>query len=283
MDLTDLVHAAAQERQPMRMLVRFILLGAVLYGVAALRRSQPAEVSTATSDERKLLAAAIARGIGDDDVVVQRRLLETAHQVALTAESDTSVLADGDPIIEGRLVQQMRLQLETDARRDEPTEVELRDYLHDHAQRFVTPERVRLEQVFFSTARRGVQTADDARDALREMRREGDAPSPPRVVHYTSSDPSIWPAQLPLQTVGDLEKIFGSAARQIMAAPADQWTGPYQSPLGYHLVRVLERAPASMPSFESVRTAVRLALLNDRAEQHIQRVLPSLLPAGALP
>lgn len=216
-----------------------------------------------------LLDAAIARGVGADDVVVQRRLLQNARLLEIdgnTYQRAVSLGLDaGDPIIARRLVQQMRLQLEHEARQTEPTEAELRQYLAQHPERFAIPERVQVEHLFFSAARRGPRAEVDARCFMNA----GDQCARGAV----SGDPSLWPALLPLQSAADLERIFGTAAPAVAASPLDVWTGPHRSAVGFHVVRVRQRIPAALPSFTSIRAAVRLALLNERAAQHVREAL----------
>jgi hypothetical protein len=270
----------------MKPFFRFVALGAVLF---ALLRHLPASRDPATrhhraerapaqargedpsdlvdlSDETILIDAALKRRLGEDDVIVQRRVVENARTLGLESEVPQALdLSDGDPIITRRLIQQMLLQLASEARRVEPTETELRAYLADHADRFALPARVRVEHVFFSNGRRGNRAEHDATSGRVDS------------VHLTDrGDPFLWPSPLPLQSASELEKIFGDAAPSIARAPLNQWSGPYRSALGYHVVRVVERVEPSEPAFAAVRAAVRLALLNDRAEQHIEQTLAGL-------
>jgi hypothetical protein len=136
-----------------------------------------------------VLAAARERDLGYADTVVQRRLAETARMLELSdgpsidaSRHATSLrLDDGDPIVARRLVQQMKLQLEAEARRVEPTDAELRAYLLEHAERFTVPERVRVQQVFFSVARRGPRAEADARAQLNGL-----------INPIATGDPSLW-------------------------------------------------------------------------------------------
>lgn len=261
----------------MRALVRFAVLGIALFVVVRNFPLSPGEGQgdridpALRTDEALLLDAAVAQRLGDDDVVVQRRLLQNARALQLDGDAYPQAVAlgldRGDPIVTRRLLQQMRLQLETEARRSEPTDAELRQYLAEHAERFLVPARVQVEHVFFSRVRRGERADVDAHCYLGFAADDACLPS------AFSGDPSLWPSLLPLQSSGDLERIFGAATAAIADSPVGIWTGPHRSALGYHVVRVIERVPAKMPAFETVRGAVRLALLNERAETHVANVL----------
>lgn len=269
----------------MKALLRFVGLGVALFAIAgranllvsrdgerrALSASAQPELRPPSLDaEARLLDAALARRMGDDDVVVQRRLLQNARALEVGGDAYRQAVSlgldAGDPIVARRLVQQMRLQLETEARQSEPTDVELRQYLADHAEHFMIPARVQVEHVFYSRARRGERADVDARCSIGLTADEACPPS-------FSGDPSLWPSLLPLQSSNDLEKIFGAAAAVIADSPVGIWTGPHRSALGFHVVRVIERVPATMPAFETVRVAVRLALLNERGEAYVAAVL----------
>jgi hypothetical protein len=258
----------------------FLVLGVLLFAASRWLapvqtvRTQRIDLEERNAAEELWLAEAIARGLGEDDIVVQRRLVESSRWIVhsgdepdtLAAYRDAMTLGldRGDTIVRQRLVQQMRLLLESDARRVEPSDSELRVFLADRADRFLRLERVRIRHVFFSHARRGATAEHDARALLV-------SPDPSLV-----GDPCVWPAELPAQTATDLEKIFGGAAAAVAAAPLREWSGPYRSAYGAHLVWVHERIPAALPAFESVRSAVRLALLHERGESHVRETLATL-------
>src|SRR5262245_32832543 len=138
----------------MKALVRFVALGMLLFALIRHPRvvGDPVGSSGAAprNDTDLLLSAALHRGLGDDDVVVQRRLAQNARSLDL--DEAPAALGDGDPIVTRRLVQQMRLQIENEARQGEPSEAELRAYLAAHADRFSVPATVRITHAYFSNA-----------------------------------------------------------------------------------------------------------------------------------
>jgi parvulin-like peptidyl-prolyl isomerase len=88
---------------------------------------------------------------------------------------------------------------------------------------------------------------------------------------------------------------FGETfARQLLAAPVGQWTGPVTSGFGTHLVRVKALKPAELPPLQAVRQAVARQWENDQRKRALDDnyrklrqtydvVIEAKLPAGSTP
>lgn len=219
-------------------------------------------------DEEALYRAALATGLDRDDPVVQGRILrnmrfvteEPIEGAALYRDARRLGLADTDLVVRRRLIERMRLLLQAPALAAEPSDAELHAYLEAHADRFATAARVRLSQVFLSRQRRGAALVSDARRLLERLH-AADA-----VRAGELGDPLPVPAQLPSASEQDLARSFGADfARAAFALEPGRWQGPLASPYGLHLIWVHEHVPAAQPALAAVRSAVRAALLEERA------------------
>jgi hypothetical protein len=255
-----------------RPLLRFALLGALLF---AVDRAQPAPTlahDPTLDDDGLLVAEALAHDLHRHDDVVRRRLVQNLRFVrpddprsdaALLDEAIALGLHETDLVVQRRLAQRMRLQLAAAVHANEPTEAELRAYLEAHAERFTEPARIRLTQLYFADAGR----AEAARAALPAP--EATAPLP--------GDPLPLPRALPPHSEAELAARFGPAfATAAFAAPEGRWVGPLGSAYGHHLVFVHARAPARLSRFETVRSELREALLAERGAAAVARALAAL-------
>ncbi|MEO8605695.1 MAG: peptidylprolyl isomerase [bacterium] len=251
-----------------RIVFRFLLAGAVLFGLAHAFASPPrrfvAGAAREMTDEDVLADAAVARGVDRDDPVVQRRLVRNmafldgdgCDPPALYREALGLGLGSSDLVVRRRLAQRMRLTLEAAARAVEPGDADLAAYLATHTDVFTVPARATVTQVFVS--RRRATWADEAR-RLRDQLAAGADPA-------VRGDALPLPATLTQATVPQLAAWLGSAvAEAAFAAPLDAWQGPIESPYGAHLLRVDERWAAVVPPLADVREAVREAWLEARA------------------
>ncbi len=255
-----------------RPLLRFALLGALLF---TLDRAQPAEPlahDAALDDDGLLVAEALARDLHLRDDVVRRRLVQNLRFVrpddsrsdaALLDEAIGLGLHESDLVVRRRLAQKMRLLFGAEAHAIEPSEAELRGYLEAHAERFTEPERITVTQLYFASAAR-------AEAAHRDLPARPDvAPLP--------GDPLPLPRTLPPHSKAELAARFGPAfAEGAFAGPTGRWFGPVPSAYGHHWVFVDARTPARRSRFETVRSELREALLAERAAAAVERRLAGL-------
>jgi parvulin-like peptidyl-prolyl isomerase len=265
---------------------RFAAIGALLYALAGWLGAnavplRPATAPAATTDDDTLLRAALARGLDRDDPVVQARLLRdmkfltdsAADGSALYRDAVRLRLADSDLIVRRRLIERMRLRLQAPAFDAEPSELELQAYLDRHAARFGEPARLRLAQIFLSRAQHGDALGSDANAMLQRLRADD-------VEHAGEfGDPLPAPTALSAASRDDLARFFGPgfAAAAFRLEP-QRWSA-LASPYGVHLVWVHERLPAAPARLDAVRTAVRAALLDERADAALQTGIRALRAA----
>lgn len=172
---------------------------------------------------------ALALGLGEDDVVIRRRLR-----------------------------QKFESMLEQIAASVEPADGELESWYGERSTNYREDARYSLEQLFFSSDRRE-DAAKDAKDALAAMDSLSSGGSP------LLGDPLSMPGQYSLARARELTDRFGAQFTEALAdLPLNSWQGPVPSAYGYHLVRVSEMTPGRTPELGEVREVV---LRDWRAEQ----------------
>ena len=233
-------------------------------------------------DDEVLYREALAAGIDRRDGAVHERLVRLGGFVGEEGERDRAGLERearrlgldrSDIVIRRHLVHMMRLAMEQPRPEDLPDEAAERAYLAAHAGEFAQPATVRLTHVFLSADRRGAAVASDADAVLAQLRRGGASPDAAAAL----GDPFLAGADIGPASASDLARIFGPAlARAVAEAPLATWVGPLRSPFGFHLVWVHERRPAQVPPLETVRSRVRLRMLDERREQWAQERIERL-------
>jgi hypothetical protein len=237
-------------------LVHFMVLGALLFGADALRRS--AERETIVIDE-----PAIQAMVDQQTQFLGRPLTEPERQRVVQGMVDDAVLLreaykrglEQDSLVDQHLVQKMRFLLNEDL--PEPSEAELRAYLEANLERYRSPPAVTLDQVYF---------ADPAAvpDGLLERLRAGAA------IEGLGDPLFMLGSRLTNYSARDLGDLFGADnAERIFAMPPGEWQGPLRSTEGVHFVRVVSAQPARVPAFEEVRNSV---LEDWRRAQQVENV-----------
>lgn len=225
-------------------LLLFLALGALLFAVDGWRARGQESLSPPTGvaspqaaeqwlEDEVLYREALARGIGEGDLIVRRRL-----------------------------VQKMRMLLETGAEVAEPSEAQLRAYVEAHAGRYGGVERLSFDHIFLSRGRHDARLAADAEAMRQRLLAQPDADL------LALSDPHPGGTQVVGLRGADLDRQFGKAlAPQLAELPLNAWQGPLASSLGLHFVRLSDRR-LQPPDFAAVRErAQRDWLLAERRAQ----------------
>ena len=242
---------------------------------------QQALVDQLIADEL-LYREARRQGLGRDDLIVRRRLIEkmsflsddpAASRAELYHQAMELGLDRDDPIVRRRLIQKMRLLAGAGDGPVRATEQELRDYYEHHAERFVEPARRRLSHIFLSRDRHRASIGAEARRLLEQLRAQ--ALPPERAVAL--GDPFLHGHHLPPHTEGYLARNFGSGfAAGIMELPPGVWSGPVESAYGLHLVWIHEIAPPRRAELAAVRGKVLEGIRTERQAQRLAELVDTL-------
>jgi len=244
-------------------LLHFLLAGSVLFALQTIawpeRRvaSEPSAASLceneidargsafaaaanddAERDEEILVREALRLGL-DDDAVIQRRL---ADNLAFLGQSTApahvvDALRSTDPIVRRRLVQKMRFHLASTIAVDTPSDGEVAAFAAQHGAEADVAETVAVQQIFFSSERRGARAHTDAHALLQDLRAD-----PQQAVRAQADSLHIGLDEA--NTLGGVGRYLGRAfVDELADATHGTWNGPVASPFGYHLVR-LDSPPA---------------------------------------
>lgn len=160
---------------------------------------------------------AIALGLDRDDTLIRRRL----RQKLETLQTETAELPNA-------------------------TEADLQSFFSAHTERYEQPPKVGFDQVFLADADEA-----KAQEALARLQAGADPGSvgaggpSPQPVHFE-------PTAQPLVAL-----TFGEPfVEALVQAETGLWTGPVESKLGRHFVRVNRRIEPRTPSLDEVRDAV---------------------------
>lgn len=226
------------------------------------------------AEEQMLLAEAYRLGLDRRDAVVRERLLmnlrfafaqrATPSDEQLLREARALGMDRRDLVVRRRLIQLMQNRLQSGVTVQEG---EVAAYVAAHAQQYAAQERLSFTQIFISGDRHGAATSAQAAAWLAQARRG----APVR------GDPFLLGTQLQEQSAVQLARVFGADfAAAAFAAPLRQWSGPYASPYGLHLLRVDARSDAQRAVSDSVRSQARYALLMQRQDQALRAGLREL-------
>lgn len=267
-------------------LVHFLLAGGTLFVLASFWQGSAEDGRTIHIGREELLVHMQGRAQVYDEAAFaamldampaeQRRALvrEAALQEALYREGQALDLAEADPLIRQRIVQQMRLLIMEDAAADlDVSDAEVEAYYRENSGDYRAPAQASFTHVFFSESERG-PSASAARSELNLLRAdhvpfEAAAQHGDRFLYqlnYIDADPEL------------VASHFGTAfARRVFSAELGEWQGPFRSDYGWHLVLLRSRSPARSVPLAEIADRVREDALAAKRTRLAQTALDALL------
>ena len=246
----------AAVREP---LLHFILIGALLFAVTALRQkhSEHAEIRITAGEVTQLAAFWETQAQRKPTAEELRGLIEERiDEEVLAREAVRLGLDRDDVIVRRRLAQKMAFVSDDLAVVAEPAEDALREYFNAHRETYTTPDLYALRHVYFNPDRHTTLDADAER-ALQRLARGANADN--------VGDPFMLPRELADVSRDDIARDFGSSfADAVTGSTPGSWSGPVRSPFGVHLVKLESHTPSSTANFEDVRDQVREAYLAEK-------------------
>ena len=240
-------------------LIHFLLLGGILFAVLSwLDSTPPAEqiLITAAEVEELTRAAELLRGRPPTTAELESLVAAAVREEVYYREALNRGLDSDDVVVRQRMIEKMR-ELTENLAEPVPPDADLPAWFEANADRFVIPEQVSFEQVFFDVSVRGDALQADAGAALAALN--------------SGAEPSDWGDPTPLSAFYEdadanrIRTLFGEAfTESVFAAASGEWTGPLETGFGWHLIRVVSRSEARAPEYAEVESAVRDAFAADR-------------------
>ena len=140
-----------------------------------------------------------------------------------------------------------------------PDQDALTAYLQEHPEKFRREARVSFRQVYLDP-RKHPDIAADARRVLKDIK-TGAVPE-------TAGDATLLGYEYRRASQSEITQSFGPLfAQEMMALTPSDWSGPFHSQYGVHLVMVLEREEARLPELAAIRDQVEREYLAQRRQE----------------
>jgi len=179
---------------------------------------------------------------------------EAVREEVMVREALELGLDRGDAVIRNRLRRKMQFLTDSVAQTLDPDDAALQAHMDAKPDDFLRPELLAFEQVYLG------ETASEL-DAATVLARLAVGEDP-----ATLGQRSLLPTRSQLVTRLQVDGAFGGGFFDgIGQAEAGEWSGPYRSGYGLHLIRITNRQEASMPELSAVRDKVLFDWRRSRA------------------
>ena len=261
-------------------LVHFLLIGGAIYALYGFNaggyEGDNERSVTVTSGDIQSMAdqwlGLWSRPPTDDELAGVIR--DHVRTQILYREAVAMGLDNGDIVIERRLAQKVELVARSLITPEEPTDQVLSDWYAANTDRFRQPDLYTLTHVFFDPDIRDESTLEDARAVLDELISLTEMPAS----YGDYGDRFMLQNYYPSRSALELRKLFGSGfVQQILEQEPGIWHGPVLSGYGTHLVLLNDVVLAPQPAFEDIRQAVKEEWMAAQVTELSERFLNNLV------
>jgi hypothetical protein len=188
------------------------------------------------------------RDATDDEL--RRSLEQHVRQEVLYREALARGYDRDDPAVRVAMQQKMEFLAVSQVEQQIPTDQEVEAFFSLRQEQYRRPAVLSFVQVYLKP-----DTDVDARasEMLERLREEDPALSE----LYDWGDPTLLDAWFESRTTVEVDRNFGGDfAAQLEAVAVGEWSGPHQSGLGLHLVKVVAREESRIPELAEVAPSV---------------------------
>jgi hypothetical protein len=234
-------------------LVHFFIIGLAAWLAVTGWRARDLRYTIEIGDlERRRISEEYVRQFGIPPPAQQwQRLLDHHIREEIYRREALALGLDlDDEIVRRRLVQKFEF-LQTDlAMPDVPTDAQLVDWFAHQQQRYRLPARVSLAHVYFSPDREGEDAARQRAERALSALRSSNGPS-----GASLGDAFPGPTEVAELALPEARKLFGDSelTRRLFELTPGQWSGPWRSGYGWHLVRVTAHISEEARRLDQVR------------------------------
>ena len=235
-------------------LVHFLLVGVALFAISAWRGQSVSTggekiVVTAEQVAQARAAAAVLQGREPTAEELEALIEPTVRDEVMYREALALGLDENDDEVRRRLIEKMTYLTQDLADPEPSSEATLREFYEANPDTFTIPALVSFDQVFFSPGTRGDALEADAAAGLAALRAGS---TPAEVGDRTPLRESYDDA--PREQVAVL---FGEElADALFGTAPGEWTGPFRSDFGLHVVRLRGRSDARLPPYDEIAARV---------------------------
>lgn len=246
-------------------LVHFVVAGLLLFIAGRIYETQTDVYRIVVTPRHVAQLAhdyALQFGAQPDPPTLEALVQADLRDEVLYRQGQAMKLADGDEIVRRRVVQKMQFLMQDVNAPADPTPAQLQAFYDAHAGRYLAPPRATFSHIYFA-AEGGDEVARARAQALlgalrNDVTRAPDRGDPfPDLYDFSAADPQ------------QVQRLFGHTpfAEAVFKAPVGQWSGPYRSGYGWHLLYVDAREPPARAPLAAVKDAVRVDELQDAQDR----------------
>ena len=193
----------------------------------------------------------------------------------LYREAKAMGLDNDDIIIKNRMVQKIEFLTNDLINISPPTEKEAKDYFKENTDKYTIPGKIDFVHIYFNTDN---STLDKVRQRANKVNKNLSRMSTLPEKYFEKGDPFILPYEFNEISKDEVERKFGKSEllENLFSAKIVEWSGPYLSTYGMHLVFIKDRQPPTVPDFEIVQEKIKMEIAEKRNRESHKNFMTEL-------
>jgi peptidyl-prolyl cis-trans isomerase C len=261
-------------------LVHFLLIGAAIYALFGFLEgdgyNEDERTVTVSSNDIQSLTGqwAKTRNRPPTEDELAGMIADHARTQILYREAVAMGLDDGDLVIQRRLAQKVEFLARGLVTPADPPDETLIAWYAANAERFKQPDRYSITQIYFDPSKRQQATLEDANEVLEGLK---ELAKPP--LDYSGyGDRIMLKNHYQNNSEQQLENLFGSAfVDSVVTLQPETWSGPIISGYGAHLVMVDAVMIAPQPAFADIKEKISEQWMAEQIAERSERFIENLL------
>jgi parvulin-like peptidyl-prolyl isomerase len=250
----------------LRILV-FFLIGLLIFVIdVGLNSDESSKDIYITDQELSSLLSAWTSQVGRDptDEEVVNIINNLVQEEILYREALLLGLDQEDRIIKRRLAQKLTF-LKQETMPEEPTEQELLDFYESNKANYFIPPTYSFKHHYFSKESDAKERANAALNAFIDNGLE------------LRGDPFFLGKNFNQNTIAEIERSFGASFLSAFAQPKlNQWSGPYQSAFGEHVIFITDTSEGFFPPWKKIASKVTQDYLTKIQDDAVNQYLDDI-------
>lgn len=244
-------------------LLHFLLIGAAIFGLYSYLNPQALEAENRIVVNEGRINALKERfrrtwNRSPNDEELQALIDDFVLEEIYYRQALALGIEENDAMIRRRLRQKMEFLSASMLSDLQPSDQQLQTYLQAHEDKYRRSNQYSLQQVYISPDRDADALAQRI-DAVRQQLSQG---------QQVDGDGSLFPQRFEQSSDFQLNNQFGRGfSAHLDQLPLNTWSGPVESGLGYHFIKLTQRDMGQLPPLEQVRDEVVRDWTYDQQQQ----------------
>jgi hypothetical protein len=261
-------------------LVHFLIIGAIAFALYSFVKGSYVDKDYAIQISKSEVEAMINKWMAQlkrppTKEEVDIFLEDYVQREILFREAKSMGLDKNDMVIKNRMLQKIDFLTNDLLVTASPTDAEALKYFNDNLEKYTIPRKIDFIHIFFNLDKRNF---DDAKQTALDVKKNLNKSSSIPNNYFEKGDLFILPYEFYDLSKDEVSNKFGRSelSENLFGLEEKEWSGPYLSSYGMHLVYVSDKKSQGTLKFEDVKSDIKDLLIKNKRRDTKKRIISEL-------